>query len=88
MSESGDLNISTQYDDELNLFVLTFFQCVDKDTNHVIFQVKMLPSSFESMSNDMIRTIKNYNLFHARNYLETKKDGRIEHKENGDIKNV
>lgn len=46
------------FDEENHLFVISFVE-----DNKAIFQVKMCPPAFEKMSADIVRTIKNYNLY-------------------------
>ena len=46
------------WDDERHMFVMTY-----QEGDKLLFQVKMCPESFENMTSDMIRTVKNYNLY-------------------------
>lgn len=66
MDDKG-LQMTLQWDDENDLFVLSYLE-----GERALFQVKMAPESFEKLTHDMVKTIKNYNLFKAQQYMERK----------------
>jgi len=68
------LRMTLQWDEENEMFVMSYLE-----GTRAIFQVKLAPASFERLTHDMIRTIKNYNLYQAQQFME---------KQNGDQKNV
>ena len=68
-----NLGINLMFDEESNNYVISFIE-----GDRAIFQVKMAPKAFEKLSNDMIRTVKNYNLFQAQQYQENLKNGQKE----------
>jgi len=53
------------YDDQADLFTLTF-----NEGDQPVFQCRMLPHNFEQFTADMIKTVKNYNLYQAQLYKE------------------
>jgi hypothetical protein len=68
-----NLGINLTFDEESNYYIISFIE-----GDRAIFQVKMAPKAFEKLSNDMIRTVKNYNLFQAQQYQESLKNGKKE----------
>lgn len=66
----NQLNLNISYDDELDIFILTY-STPDLDKEKLVFQVKMPPSSFENMTNDFIKIVKNRNLAKAKEYTES-----------------
>ncbi len=65
--QKPELRMTLQYDDENDLFVLSYL-----NGEHIAFQIKMGPLDFEKLTGDMVRTVKNYNLMKAQQYLEKK----------------
>jgi hypothetical protein len=59
------LTMSLKYDDDNNLFILEYCEGFTS-----ILQVRMQPENFEKLTHDMIRTIKNYNLYQAQQYQD------------------
>ena len=59
------------FDDENHLYVL---QWVDGEKS--IFQVKMTPQTFEALTADMVRVVKNYNLDQAMQYKEKQNESK------------
>lgn len=53
--------------DESGMFLMTFVE-----GTKALFQIKMNPENFEKLSNDMIRIVKNYNLYQIQKYNESK----------------
>lgn len=51
------------WDDERSMFSMSF-----KEGDTLLFQAKMTPQSFEALTNDMIKAIKNYNLYELEKY--------------------
>lgn len=68
------VSMNLTYDDEVKLFILTFYS--DKNP---VFQCRMQPENFENFTNDLIRTVKNYNLFLAKQYQEKQNETNSEH---------
>jgi len=68
-SPNEGLCVNLSYDDEKGMFLISYF-----DGETALFQVSIAPASFEKMTNDMLRTVKNYNLFMAQQYLERKNE--------------
>lgn len=68
-----NLGINVTFDEKSNYYIISFIE-----GDRAIFQVKMSPMAFEKLSNEMIRTVKNYNLFKAQQYQESLKDGQKE----------
>jgi len=60
-----DLAMHLNWDDEINMFIISYLQ-----DSKAVFQIRMSPVSFEKMTEDMIRTVKNYNLFQAQKHQE------------------
>lgn len=58
------LGIRLQFD-ESGLFVISFVE-----GEKAMFQVKLTPASFEKLTNDMIKIVKNFNLHQAQQYQE------------------
>ena len=64
-SDNDSLRMTLAFDDENNLFVMAWLE-----EKRCIFQVKMTPETFEKLTTDMIRVVKNYNLAQALKYKE------------------
>ena len=71
--EEPKLGINLMFDEESHMYVISFIE-----GQKAIFQVKMSTTAFEKLSNDMIRTVKNYNLYQAQQYQEKMKNGQKE----------
>jgi len=73
--DQDELGMTLSFDDEAGFFILTYVS-----RGKSIFQVKMTPQSFEKLSADMIRVIKNYNLKRLDDYQAKKalEDGKKE----------
>ena len=67
MEEEKNVEIHLGYEDQLNMFLITFVQ----GTN-ALFQFKMVPENFEKLTADMVKTVKNYNLYEAQKFQEKK----------------
>lgn len=74
--EEHPMSIRIVWDDEIGHFQIKFME-----GESAIFTVQMNPKSFEKLSNDMIKTIKNYNLMQAQQYQESLKNGEKEKSE-------
>jgi hypothetical protein len=74
-NDNDSLRMTLGFDDVTNLFVLAWLE-----EKRCIFQVKMTPETFEKLTTDMIRVVKNYNLAQALKYKEEqeKKNGEKE----------
>lgn len=59
------LQMNLQFDETCEMFVLSYLE-----GDKALFQVKMTPGAFEKMTADMVRTVKNYNLFQAEKFKE------------------
>jgi hypothetical protein len=57
------------FDEDSSLFLLTFHE-----GERAVFQVRMTPENFEKFTADMVRTVKNYNLFMAQKYQEAQNE--------------
>ena len=64
-NEDPGLQMNLSWDDENELFVMSYLE-----GDRAIFQIKMAPPSFEKLTHDMVKTIKNYNLYQAQKYQE------------------
>ena len=64
-SSRGFCGMHLGYDDQADLFTLTF-----NEGDQPVFQLRMLPHNFEQFTADMIKTVKNYNLYQAQLYKE------------------
>jgi len=62
------LSVHLNWDEEHGFFMISYCEL-----NKAVFQVKMTPAAFEKMTSDMVRTVKNYNLFQAQKYTESLK---------------
>lgn len=52
-------------------FELAWFDSVDgEEEKHKYFSVRLLPETFQQMSYDMLRMVKDYNLMQAQKYQE------------------
>ena len=71
--ENKDLRLSLQFDDKNELFVMAFLQ-----GDNILFQVRLAVADFEKLSCDMIRTIKNYNLYKADLYKQMLEDKKVQ----------
>lgn len=73
--DQDELGMTLSFDDDAGFFILTYVS-----RGKSIFQVKMTPQSFEKLSADMIRVIKNYNLKRLDDYQAKKalEDGKKE----------
>lgn len=71
MDDFNDLRMLLGFDDENHLYVL---QWVDGEKS--IFQVKMTPQTFEALTADMVRVVKNYNLDQAMQYKEKQNESK------------
>jgi hypothetical protein len=63
--EIGETKMNLTWEPESNLFSMRFL--ID---DKVAFQVKMIPETFEKLTHDMVRTVKNYNLIMIEKYQE------------------
>lgn len=57
------MGIQIQYDEETNHFIMSFI-----DDDSLSFRVRMSPENFQSLSNDMIKITKSYNLWQSEEY--------------------
>ena len=64
---NDSLGMTLSFDDDYDLFILTYV-----NEGKSIFQVKMTPQTFEKLTADMIRVIKNYNLHKLEEYQNRK----------------
>jgi len=68
VSEAEALGIKLYFDEDTSSYIMTFVEGAKS-----IFQVKMAPDAFEKLTNDMIKTVKNYNLYQAQKFQEDQK---------------
>ena len=60
-----NLNLQMQWIEDQKMFSMVY-----KDGDKAVFQVLMTAASFELLAMDMVRTVKNYNLYQAQKYEE------------------
>jgi len=66
-NSTDDLGMTLCFDEENELFILAFVV-----EGKSIFQVKMTPQTFDKLTSDMVRVVKDYNLEKAKQYLAKK----------------
>ncbi len=66
--DTHPMSIEIHWLDKESLFVIKFMEGQES-----IFTVTLNPTNFEKMTNDMIKTIKNYNLWQLNEYKEKQK---------------
>ncbi len=75
--ERDECFFQMRYLEEEGIFELAWFDRKEEDREErKYFSVRLLPHSFEEMSAEMVRMVKNYNLMQALKYQE-KQDERI-----------
>src|SRR5579864_8744867 len=60
-----NINLTMSWIEEQKMFSMVY-----KDDEKAVFQILMTPASFEQLAMDMIRTVKNFNLYQAQIYQE------------------
>lgn len=65
MEAKKPVRMELSYQEETDLFCITYFE-----EHNAVFQCRMVPSNFEAFTADLVRTVKDYNLFQAKLYQE------------------
>lgn len=60
-----DLRITISFDQDNDFFIMSFLE-VEK----IMFGVKLKPSAFQDLSNDMIKIVKNYNMYQLEEFKQ------------------
>jgi len=64
-SDGKFLKLEIEVDENLEAFFLTF-----KDEFQTLLELTLSPDTFELLTNDMLKFVKNYNLERAKQYTE------------------
>jgi hypothetical protein len=67
MTDLTSGNLEVKWDYEAQVFIFTI-----KDQEEIYFQMTLYPESFEKLTSDMVKVLKNYNLYRAEQYLSRK----------------
>lgn len=60
-----NLNLKMSWVEDQKMFSMVY-----QDGDKAVFQILMTPASFEMLAMDMVRTVKNFNLYQAQKYQE------------------